>query len=243
MTPLLFSCYFDAAPNGMFGRLARVLRATAAEQCPQWDRRVQLFDAPVAPRRKYVDDAHLYNTEKLNLWTMAVDAAAVDTPILLIDADTAIVRPLDDVWRRPFDVALTVRDKSCRLPLNAGVVFLRANATTRAFMHAWRDANAHMMTDGEFLRPWRKKYGGLNQAALGYVLEKTAIGRATSIERLACQEWNCEDSSWTAFDGRTRIVHVKSSLRMAIFHYSPAWRDLKPLMRLWIELERQAVQS
>lgn len=243
MTPRLVCVYFDAASSGQFSRLAEVLRWTAAQHCPTWDRAIDAIPAPTPPRRKLVEPAHLHNTEKLDRWVAAVDAAPDGQPMLLIDADTAILRPLDDVWQQPFDVAITVREPGCRLPLNAGVVFVRATAAARALLRRWRDINRQMVTDHELHREWKRRYGGLNQAALGCAMSERAIADLALL-RLPCLEWNCEDSSWSAFDpARTRILHVKSLLRKVIFRLAPAWPEVKPLTRLWLGLERQALEG
>lgn len=239
--PRLISYYFPGDAPDQFSRLARVLRFTAAAHCPEWAIEVQQIE-PEPCRAADGTAAYEHNTQKLDAWAAAVGAAADGERILLIDADTMIARPLDDVWADSFDLAYTVRPLRTRLPLNAGVIFLRVSDRTRAFLARWRDENRRMLRDRLHHQAWRTRYGGINQAALGAVLESEAV-RGVSLLQLPCVEWNCEDSTWADFDpNRTRIVHLKSSLRMAVFHgHSSA--GLKPIITAWRRQEQAAIRA
>lgn len=58
---------------------------------------------------------------------------------------------------------------------------------------------------------------------------------------IPCVEWNCEDSAWESFDPRkTRIVHVKSALRRAIFDRNAedmAKPGVARLVEMWKDIE------
>lgn len=232
------SCYFGDA-GGQFDRLAPVLAATAARQCPDWERRIIRLDRP--KRSGAVEESYRANTHKLDFWSESVQQLPDGAEVLLIDADTVILRPLDDVWQEAFDVAYTVRPKPYKLPLNAGVVFLRVNDRSKAFLRQWADVNRRMLTDRPLHQKWRARFGGLNQAALGCVLASPPAD--LRLATLPCLEWNCEDSAWSDFaPARTRIVHVKSALRLAVFNLQPATKPgVRPLVTLWRSLERQAL--
>lgn len=239
MTPRLIACWFGTED---FDRLARVLAYTARQHCRGWDLDLQRITPPPAPAPDGTD-AFEHNTQKLEHWQRQVEALEDGTPVALVDADTMLVRPLDPVWDLPFDAAYTVRPASCRLPFNAGVLFLRVNAGTRAMLAAWAAANRRMLTNRLFHYAWRRKYGGMNQAALGYVFES---GEASGLtwRALPCLEWNCEDSTWTQYDpGVTRLVHVKSALRMGALATGPAQPALRPLITRWRQLERAAWEA
>jgi len=68
-----------------------------------------------------------------------------------------------------------------------------------------------MLGDGNFHKKWcdEKLYGGLNQAALGYLLESQP--RIKTLE-LPCQVWNAVNGCWRR-DQNPKVVHVMSSLR------------------------------
>jgi hypothetical protein len=151
------------------------------------------------------------------------------------------LRPLDDIWGRSFDLAYTIRENH-PTPLNAGVVFLRTSERMRAFMRAWRDRTQAMLDErGPLTLTWRRKYGGIAQGALGSLLKTP---HELKVIKLPCREWNCEDSAWQAYDPQaTRILHVKSTLKRAVFGTLAPPAHLKPLMARWRELEAALVHQ
>jgi len=242
--PRLEACYFDPGPKDRWGRMARALALTAAEHCPTWTRTIAAATPP--PRVSALRiESHVQNTRKMDEWQRIVMAAAPGDRILLIDADTLILRPLDDVWDQPFDLAYTAKGRDSRYPFNSGVVFLRISPAVQAFVAAWWQENLKMLGQAKYHQDWRVKFGGINQASLGAMLES---GRSSGVTllKLPCLEWNCEDSHWEKFDPLvTRIVHVKSALRKAIFDGGPVPAGCAPLVRAWrtadarADLERQ----
>lgn len=230
------SCYFSSAHSDEFMRLARVLDLTAAVHCANWDRHIEM--GPRAPLRGGTGVAlHIANTHKLTHWCARIEAAADGDRVLLIDADTFILRSLDEVWHAPFDLAYTTRPH--HVPFNLGVIFVRVSARTRAFFDAWRDENARIFQPGNAQQVWRTRFGGVNQAAFGALLESGRLADLT-LHKLPCLEWNCETSQWAAFDPAvTRIVHVNGALRRQIFHRERPTAELEPLVNRWRALERQ----
>jgi len=240
----IISCYFAGAGTGdRWPRLARVFEHTARTHSPEWQLQLTKLSAP--RRRLNQSDNHSANALKLEHWCDAVRSANDGDELLLIDADAFIVRPLDDIWVMPFDVAYTVRPPGYPMPLNGGVVFLRVSSSTRQFMATWGAANAAMLLDRALLAKWRK-YQGINQRALGMLIEEGLTGLHSLLD-LPCAEWNSEDSAWSSFDPAfTRIVHVKSELRDAVFpsKYHPCRKPhLKAIARIWEELERDALST
>lgn len=213
--PRLESCYFADDPSGEWRRLAAVLEATALQQCPGWRVSVNRVHPEIRVSALGVP-SHARNTEKMDEWHRIVMASADGDRLLLIDADTFIARPLDPVWDLDFDLAYTT--KQSRFPFNSGVVFLRISDRVRAFVDAWRTENVRMLGDRNYHTPWRTRYGGINQAALGAMLNRNDLD-GLHVAQLPCRIWNCEDSNWWAADvGEPRIVHVKSALRKAAIH-------------------------
>lgn len=235
--PRLEACYFESAHEARdWRRLAAVLEATAATWCGHWARHIEEIQrAPV--RGGTGVTTHLANTHKLDRWCLSVQAAADGEELFLIDADTLIRRPLDDIWRVPFDLAYTIRDYA--LPFNLGVLFVRVNSRTRNFFARWREENAQLFRPGDEAAVWRRRFGGVNQAAFGRLLESGAL-TDLALRPLLCREWNCEVSSWGAFDPDvTRIVHINGALRREIFgrefHADPAHA---PIVAEWRSLDR-----
>lgn len=241
--PQLQACYFASTGDAdirQWSSLARVLAFTSAQHCPDWTRRI-LSIRPSKVASAINRRSHINNSQKLEHWCDLIAAAPLGERILLIDADTAILRPLDDIWERDFDVAYTERDRSVmRFPINGGVLFVRVTEAAKAFVEAWRLENRRMLT----LKDWRATYGvfgGINQAAFMVTLKRRADFGAAALA-LPCREWNCEDSSWRTFDpARTRILHVKSELKRNVFsRYAPIRGDLQPLVAIWRQLDKDA---
>lgn len=245
MRPRLEACYFGAGPHGMWDRLANVLRFTADTHCPSWNVTVRRIN-PVPRESALGLGPNVANTQKLEEWVRLVTEASDGERMLLIDADTAILRPLDDIWDREFDLAYTTRYQA-RTPFNGGVVFVRVSPAIRAFFTAWWAENLAMLGDAAYHQQYRLKYFGLNQAAFGALLEREALANVTVLE-LSCLEWNCEDTSWKRFDpDRTRILHVKDgitqddgNLRKAIFRGDTAPARVQALAERWKQLEADA---
>lgn len=231
----LDACYFGPGAKGEWARMATVLERSAREHCPEWERRIAKIQP--APLRSALDiPSHVANTQKMVEWARVVETATDGDEILLMDVDMVILRPLDDVWAQPFDYAYTVKPTT-RYPFNSGVVFVRVSERIRAFFRVWCAENLRMLGDRDRHMPWRKKYGGINQAALGFALEHDVM-RDLHVLPLPCAEWNCEDSSWPTFrPERVRILHVKSQLRKIIFNKEAVPPMLRPVVTCWRQAE------
>lgn len=242
MSRRLEACYFAiAGSDGRWDRLARVLDWTARAQLPGWQVTVNRLAA--APMPNHLGSrTYASNTEKLDHWATVVEASHDGDELLLIDADTMIVRPLDDIWARDFDVAYTTKTKG-KFPLNGGVIFLRVSSKVKAFMRAWATENRRLFETSPRIAPWMFSHGGVNQASLAAVL---ATAPDLTVLELPCTEWNCEDTSWATFDPAvTRIVHVKGGpvaggLRAACLSQFAPDPTLAELRALWLGFERDA---
>lgn len=239
--PLLASVYFGSGAAGEdFRRMARALEYSALRHAPAWRLEIRHVPPAVGYRSTLGVPAHEHNSAKLDRWRDTIAAAKDGDRVLLIDADTMITGPIDSVWDRPFDLAITV--SADRLPFNAGVVFVRVSERTRAFLEQWAAVNRSFLGDAAALRPWRVRYAGINQAALGFMLERA--GHGCQVARIDGAIWNCEDSNWRRFDpASTRIVHLKSDLRRAIFRGLAARRELAPIVAAWRALEAAAIEA
>lgn len=222
--------------GSMYRRLARVHEATMRKHHPSWDVVVEEINDP-GRECAGGNPSFMWNTHKLEWWADVIRDAADGDEVLLIDADTAILKPLDDVWARDFDIAYTVRERG--LPLNGGVVFVRVNPRSQHFVEEWRQVNRRFFTDPVEHAPWRAKYAGMNQAAFGCVLE--TVEHSADLLKLPCREWNCVAHEGFS-DQVTRVLHVKSKLRRATFGKIPTIR-VQPmgrrLVNLWHSLEEK----
>lgn len=235
--PRLVSCYFGASGDA-WQRMADVLRYTAEQRCRHWHRTIEAI-GPATGKSAIGAYQHAANVHKQAYWEHVVKKAPDGTQMLLIDADTVILRPLDPVWEFSFDLAYTFRVQS-RFPLNGGVVFLRVNSKTREFMRRWRERSEVNLADPNARNTWRRDYGGVAQAAMVTLLNQQDHGLA--LQRLPCLEWNCEDSAWGHFMPlSTRILHIKSALRHCVFGtksiHIPA---IKRLAARWRAIEEES---
>jgi hypothetical protein len=240
------------AQGEMYERLAKVLHYTARIHCPDWRVVVDRLDETALPRLEPAsgNQSHVWNTWKLDWWCEQIAIAPDGARVLLIDGDTFICRSLDDAWMLEFDMAITMRHRHVKpagvgggIPFNAGVVFLRVSDKTRAFMESWRQVNFRFLCNASEHEPWRKRYAGINQAALGFLLEQGQHG--CDVRELPCSEWNC--CEWGLYDAAvTRIVHVKSGLRGVTFDRPgapTANTRLQELARLWRRTEKRSKEE
>lgn len=235
LRPRLVSVYFPGSDQ--YPRLARVLEYTARRWAPTWDISIREVGAPEV--RSAVRQSAADNSWKLGYWADAVEDAPDGTLLLLVDADTFVAAPLQPLLGEPFDLAYTVREAE-RFPLNGGVIAVRAGAPARAALSAWLEEDRAMLRDPERCEPWRRVYGGQNQASFGACLERGAF-KGLKVLQLPCREWNCEETGWADFQpGRTRIVHVKAALRAHVFGLR-AYPHTRVLAEHWRTLEREAL--
>lgn len=250
----LYSCWFRvptgvAWPATWYERHARVLEYSALKNTPGWAVHVrQIADAAFrAARCRGNASSYSYNTHKLMDWEQVVREAPEGEQLLICDADLMVLRPLDPIWDLDFDVAITEKRGLTKLPLNGGVVFLRVNARSRAWFAAWLDWNMRLLANGPLHDALRRKYAGMNQAALGGLIESGDSDRLAFVREIPCREWNCESATWRMFDETAppRIVHVKGALRRALMdprsENALADPQRKAIAAIWRQLERDAV--
>jgi hypothetical protein len=224
--------------RGRYERLLAVLRASWEHHCPaiplevyrpKPDRTLRCaIAAREAARQSFAD-----NTDKMRAWEIVMAEAEDGETIAFLDCDLMITGPCDEladaVTGSP--LAFTFKAEGQRFPFNSGVVAARVCEDSRQFFRRWREVNEAMLGDAERHAEFRERYGGINQAALGEMLETAGCPPFT---RLDCSTWNCEDSSWPLFTANTRIVHIKGRLRAAVMGcIPPAERSVFRLWEIW----------
>ena len=242
--PRLVSVYFGNDPR--WEQLAGVLRATAERHCPGWNVSVERIQ-PVVVTGETTHGGIVPNAQKLIAWQQRVNEAPDGAELLLMDADTFVLGPLDDLWdEETADLLYTVR--AFRWPINAGVIALRASDRTRAFFGAWRAAQESMLADAGLHRRWRRKYGGaIGQASFAHALQMSVAANDCDLHEIPCRIWNCESSQWRYFGPATRIVHLVRSARHALFDGGPVKSGAGPVLAAWREeaaaLSREATPA
>lgn len=230
--------FFQVGNDDRYPRMARVLDYTARLHCPGHIVSVRRITPAVTANPAHARKQRSFstNSDKLYQWAAVVEAAAEGDCIALLDGDMMVVGDIDPVWSIPFDYAITDQ-RPIRMPFNGGAVYVRVNDRSRAFIRRWAEVNQEMYLNSILHQKWRHKYGGMNQAALGYMLE----AEHWTPTRLPCAQWNNCDvphwGQWRALD--SRVIHIKSGLRRAVF--APGTQIFPEVVLLWRQYERDAL--
>lgn len=160
------------------------------------------------------DDAGCWsNTAKLRAWTKFI--RETDDDVILADCDMFCIGSAARAFDIEFDIAytkLTVPQRG--RPLNGGIVMVRNTIAARRWITRLMWVNEAMYTDPAFHQRWRRKYAGMNQSAMGYMIETAPIGDC-AVHAYSTSEWNAVDCDWRVIDESTVFVHMKSALRRA----------------------------
>jgi hypothetical protein len=173
---------------------------------------------------------HVANTIKLNYWYSELKRCSHGDHVVFLDADTLMINPIHDVFREDFDVAYTVRTRS-KWVLNGGVIFVKVNERSMEFFRKFVETNNHMFNDKEFHEKYRVKYAGINQAALGYMLELNTT--SAKLKALPCAVWNACGEDWSGINDTTRIIHLNGQARKSIFGGNPAEHETLKPYQIW----------
>jgi hypothetical protein len=199
-----------------YERLANVLRKSVERYSPNTPltirKRKRDTKIRVMGRQRAIEVQG--NATKTKYHNEIVQEAKNGEVIGLLDCDLMVLRPLGSIEEEEFDIAVTYRPEGSKLLFNSGVVFVRISNRTKNLYAEWWEVAEAMLEDIEFFKRWRDPFGGINQTSLGYLLGKNRW-RKLKILKLPCQEWNCENETWTMFAANTRIVHMLGDLRLA----------------------------
>lgn len=194
-----------------FSRMAESLKRSVALHCPDAEFVEIVTDQPdekPGMLRHYTD-----NHAKLLEWRDAVYAGSDGERLVLMDADTLVLGDLAFAFDETFDIGWTWRPG--RLPVNSGVVYVRVNDRSRAFMDAWVERDSKLMEHRALAAHGRSKYGGANQAAFMWLITHGGGQDIALCHPLMCKHWNSVDQTWCDFNEETRVLHIKGRLRDA----------------------------
>lgn len=130
-----------------------------------------------------------------------------DAPTVVLDTDILLRRPLYDVWRKPFQVALTKREHPV-MPYNTGVMFSRCGDFWRAVLHRMDD-------DHDFRAFLTEQLAVKAEAESG----------KWKVADLDCDEWNCANVNSVSVPP-ARVLHYKGARKKwQVEHYERGvWR-------------------
>ena len=223
--PRLESVYFGGAE---YHQLAHVLELSAQFHLgDRWDiniKQIGEHDLKAALSSKYVrKDLFPNNAHKALAWCDIIKNAPEGDRILLMDCDTFIRAPLDDIWDLDFEYARTFRNY--KWPWNSGVMFVRVNERIKKFFELITEETFKMLGDAKYHEKYEEKFGGIHQASIAAVIERNLI--PLDIIDIPCKIWNSEHSNRNYVDFKqAKIVHLLPSGRRKILH-GVSWRNDK----------------
>ena len=147
--------------------------------------------------------------------------------VAVCDSDLMIRRPLDDVLKYDFDIAVTVR---AGIPYNTGIWFVKDTALAADFIELWAKNTRMLFEKIETYEDYIHSHGGIDQAALDYTIQ---MGLSTKILELPCTIWNACQGEWESVTDDTRVIHIKSKLRQACFGARAPEDYMIPLIEEW----------
>ena len=217
---------FDYPDRPEFGKLLNVFRSSVKRNMPDAE---YIEYRPKPPEYDGRNHGYLDNTFKLDIWYEHMMTA--DQPVIFIDCDMLALRDVSYVFDMNFDIAITACPRGYMVPLNGGVIFAKPNWRARVFFQRLKEINQKMYDDYEFHKPWQDKYHGMNQSAMGYVLEK--YSESINIKALPTLEFNAIECDWKYVRDRTCFLHINKGLRRAILANKQPAGALAKAMELW----------
>lgn len=124
---------------------------------------------------------------------MAMLSRMDDMPSAILDADTLVRKPLDDVWEQQFDIGLTWRPHQPVMPYNIGVMFCRNPAFFAGVVKRMDD-------DAKYAKPFGDQEAVAQEAHCG----------KWRLATLKCSEWNNSDINDEVIPD-ARIFHYKGA--------------------------------
>lgn len=240
----IISTYFDYEHNGSFSRLAKTFEYSVRKQMPKAN---LILEQQEAPPLNGVQKNRVANHEKLRFW---VEQAKKQTGrFILLDTDTILLKDLEDAFThenedengRPLkDLALcrhktrfyniysppdengkqTLIQELYIAPFNGGAIYCNPTEETFSLLDAWLAADEKLLNDPELHQRYIPKYNGMNQSALGYVIENpTEMGiKDVDIALLPAELFNVSSLvEWGHFTGEDEyLLHIKAALRKVV---------------------------
>lgn len=203
----IFSVVFDYNQNDRYAKLEQTFRKSVEVNCPGTELTIARIEAPKATKRKI---GLTSNWHKFKRWVEFVDAQQDGEHVILMDVDMLVLGDLRPAFRESFDIGIT-RRTSANWPYNGGVVFVKVSNLTRGFIKRWGEIDEQMYRDERFHAPYSAKYKGQNQSSLGWMVEHD---ESCKIKEFPCAVWNACNEDWKAFGNHTKVLHLKSTLRL-----------------------------
>lgn len=193
----IIAAYFDRKRK--YVKLLDVFLKSAADKMPNVEVDLIRRKAPRRISRKH-DMAHAFNLA-------AEKAIESNQNIAGCDIDLLFIHSVEPVFKKDFDIAVTVREK---YKYNTGLWFMKPTDKARDFVNQWIDNTNYLMLNSEEEREIIAEYAGIDQASLAMTINQNKTAKTLELQ---CTEWNSCQGEWKDFNRNTKVLHIKSALR------------------------------
>lgn len=211
--PLIATAWFDRhAGIDRYSQYAKVWNYSASKVfkksniiCKALDPPDYKQKCPVFYRgdRKIGPSKTLSWLRKIDTWQEMMETLPIG-PKLFCDIDVAFFgNPFPELLDFDYDIGVCGH--------NSGAVYFSGSKASREFMTRWWVATHRLFDDRELYKEYDKKYKGLDQASLGYLLETGEHG--ADVIQLPRRF----HSIWNDYEDPCYIMHYHSALRSAVF--------------------------
>jgi len=136
--------------------------------------------------------------------------------LAVCDTDLMFLRSIEDVSKRNFDIAITVRKVARKY--NTGLWFTKPTSKAVDFLKLWRDKTILVTENFDTMWPRYKEYAGIDQISLHLALQDNLKKDYAHVIKLPCVEWNATQDEWEFITPKTRVIHIKSILRRILIN-------------------------
>jgi len=220
---------FDRVGKTNFDRLLSVFRKSINHHMPNVELVEYMIPAPerTVERARNLSD----NSAKLAIWSRHMETTT--KPVIFADCDMLCVGSAHHAFDPDFDIAFTKIQQKHRFPMNGGIIMARPTQAARDFFALWLEVNDRMFADPNFHCRWKSTYGGMNQAAFGYLYDKHEIPGV--LHEYSTRIWNAITCDWQHLTDETVFIHFKSKLRNLVLTDRPPTGVYAAAMKLWYE--------
>ena len=184
------------------------------------------------PRASNIRHVGLHaNTLKLRSWAEYIDFTCDDT--ILIDSDMMCNAYPAGAFEDDFGIAYTA--KPCG-GINGGVVLVKNTPAAKWWIKNLLTVNEQMYACPVFHKMWARKYPGMNQSAMGFMIERGSAG--VSLKKLKTVDWNAVEPDWAHVTEQTAFIHIKGDLRRQILGTGKTVRCKEIRKRWWQYYEK-----
>jgi hypothetical protein len=149
------------------------------------------------------------NSQKLNIFNEIVQAT--DEDIIFTDCDMILTQDISELFDMVQTIGYTYADYPRSVPFNGGVLVVKNNPQAKDEFNQLTELNNLMVEKPLFHSTFRTKYQGINQSAMGAMLE-----RGATWTKLPMSIYNLAEN-WHVPIAETKLIHYKGRLQDALF--------------------------